>query len=126
MKQAINKKAQSIMAERAKYVCTETGKAQHSPLPWNIGEDYDVFSANTDCVARVCGAPEGIKGDKANARLIVRAVNHAANLAEALRDCETTPGALAERSHEYALRRLATITETARTALAAYESEAQP
>ncbi len=63
-------------------------KAQHSPLPWNIGEDNDVFSANTDCVARVCGAPEGIKGDIANSRLIVRAVNGYAEallMAEALR-----------------------------------------
>ncbi len=47
---------------------------------------------------------------------------HADKLAEALRDCETTPGALAERSHEYALRRLASITATAREALSAYEA----
>jgi hypothetical protein len=39
------------------------------------------------------------------------------DLIEALRDCITTPGALAERSHEYALRRLDTITRTAREAL---------
>jgi hypothetical protein len=50
---------------------------------------------------------------------------HADKLAEALRDCITAPGALAERSHEYALRRLATITATAREALAAYESKVQ-
>ncbi len=47
---------------------------------------------------------------------------HADKLAEALRDCVTTEGALAERSHEYALRRLASITATAREALAAYEA----
>jgi len=37
---------------------------------------------------------------------------------EALRDCVTLPGALAERSHEYALRRLQRITETALEAIA--------
>ncbi len=71
-------------------------KAQHSPLPWNIGEDNDVFSENTDCVARVCGAPEGIKGDLANAKLIVRAVNHADKLAKALRKSADTFNDLAK------------------------------
>ncbi len=89
-------------------------KAQHSPLPWNIGEDNDVFSANTDCVARVCGAPEGIKGDLANAKLIVRAVNNADKLAEEVRSL---------------IERLEALGETAyasEAALTAYESEAQP
>lgn len=48
---------------------------------------------------------------------------HAQRLADALTDCVTTPGALAERSHEYALRRLASITETARAALAEWSKQ---
>ncbi len=93
-------------------------KAQHSPLPWvHTHEDGCINDADGNLIASEIRYDEG--------KLIVCAVNHADKLAEALRDCETTPGALAERSHEYALRRLATITETARAALAAYESEAQ-
>jgi hypothetical protein len=67
--------------------------------------------------------------DEARARAFCEGVRFAAvyadALSEALRECITTPGAIAERSHEYALRRLASITATASEALAAYESKVQ-
>lgn len=47
-----------------------------------------------------------------------RLIAAAPELLEALGDCVTVPGALAERSHEFALRRLKSITETARAAIA--------
>lgn len=41
---------------------------------WTIGEDNDVFVVGTgDCVAKVCGAPEGIKKSKGRAQLIAAA-----------------------------------------------------
>ncbi len=97
-------------------------KAQHSPLPWTLHRLDDQWNGEKRWSAGVNGPRVYLTCEEENAQLIVRAVNHADKLAEALRDCETTPGALAERSHEYALRRLATITETARQALAAYEA----
>ena len=50
----------------------------------------------------------------ANARLIAAAPDMLA----ALEDCITEQGAIAERSHEYALQRLASINEVARAAIA--------
>jgi hypothetical protein len=50
-----------------------------------------------------------------------RAEAQAAQLAEALRECITEQGAMSERSHYNAKRRLQYITDTARLALAAYE-----
>lgn len=45
----------------------------------------------------------------------------APELLEALRDCVTSPGALAEESHEYAMRRLRSITRTAQETIAKAE-----
>jgi len=46
--------------------------AAHTPGPWHVGEDGDVFCDGA-CIAKVCGAPEGIEEDKANAYLIAAA-----------------------------------------------------
>ena len=52
---------------------------------WAIGEDNDVFViGNGDCVAKVCGAPEGIKNSIGRAHLIAAAPD----LLEALEMCE--------------------------------------
>jgi len=40
---------------------------------WQVGEENDVFSDGCACIARVCGAPEGIKESIANAHLITAA-----------------------------------------------------
>lgn len=41
---------------------------------WTIGEDNDVFVIGSgDCVAKVCGAPEGIKKSKGRAQIIAAA-----------------------------------------------------
>jgi hypothetical protein len=49
-------------------------ESKHTPGPWNIGEDGDVFGfENSTCVAKVCGAPENIPEALANARLIAAA-----------------------------------------------------
>jgi len=46
----------------------------HTPAPWTVGEDNDVFACNQSaCVALVTGAPEGINKSVANARLIASA-----------------------------------------------------
>ncbi len=79
-------------------------KAQHSPLQqWLYNEAY--------------------KHDASTVAIVADLKAHADKLAEALRDCVTSPGALAERSHEYALRRLDSITRTANEALAYYKTK---
>lgn len=48
----------------------------HTPGPWEVGEDSDVYSHNgANCVAMICGAAERPKQgeNKANARLIAAA-----------------------------------------------------
>jgi len=104
--------------------------AQHTPGPWKsqgfrviradkmeawqlVVADVPVatgepFDDNADAAAR------NVDQQRANTKLIAAAPA----LLEALRDCVTLPGALAERSHEYALRRLQRITETALEAIA--------
>ncbi len=57
-----------------------------SPLPWEIGEDGDVFSADSGCVARIVGVADGRPESEANAKLIVHAVNGYGKALQALRD----------------------------------------
>lgn len=50
--------------------------AQHTPGPWKVGEDRDVYTANEDCIAMIVGAADQypIKPKSiANARLIAAA-----------------------------------------------------
>ena len=58
---------------------------EHTPIPWAIGEDGDVFNAEQSaCIAKVCGAADGIAEAEANAALIVQAVNSHNELVAAL------------------------------------------
>jgi hypothetical protein len=110
---------------------TVTGnKAQHSPLPWTMlansivtvgipGQGAIATLGEKDREGGLHLSPEIAES---NAKLIVASVNHAARLAEALRECITEQGAMSERSHYNAKRRLQYITDTARLALAAYEA----
>ncbi len=118
------------LAEQAK------AQPQHSPLPWRIsnGEHYDgtaiVAGPNDDDLVADCivynGAREGLSHSKANAKLIVLAVNNADKLAEALRgllqtfcwDIEKTVQNEGENALQSDIRH-------ARQALKQYESEAQ-
>jgi hypothetical protein len=106
----------------------------HTPLPWQIAEygirelkaKYICIKHGNKTIARIDASGNSLsvtKQDEANARLIVAAVNQAAKLAEALRECITEKGAMSERSHYNAKRRLQYITDTARLALAEYEAE---
>jgi len=113
---------------------TRHGQAQRSPLPWDYDYDrqYDRFairSKATGSFGHFQGwSADGVTTeaeDKANAAFIVRAVNNVERLAEALRDCITEQGAMAERSHDFALRRLTFITGIAQIALAEYERSKQ-
>jgi hypothetical protein len=57
--------------------------SKYTPGSWYIGEDGDIFTPGA-CIAKVCGAPEGIKEANDNARLIAAAPSyhkHAHNLA---------------------------------------------
>ncbi len=94
---------------------TTPNKAQHSPLPDRSTKRQWSESAQQAIQDAGYWKTE-LRKTKA----------HADKLDEALRDCITSPGALAEKSHEYALRRIKTITEAATYAIAAYESEVQP
>jgi len=47
--------------------------ARHTPGPWTIGEDGDVFADDCACVAMICGAADGIIEAQANAHLIAAA-----------------------------------------------------
>ena len=92
---------------------TET-KAQHTPGPWTHkatagNHDFSIYPEST-------GRDVALVRDynESNARLIAAAPE----LLEALKECITYEGAMAEKSHAYAMRRLASITEIARAAIA--------
>ncbi len=88
--------------------------SQGSPLPWQI-INGGLFDDSASMVF-----PAATKRDEANVRLIVRAVNHADKLAEALRmACKVIEG---ENLDEAMAGEYEILTD----ALAAYESEAQP
>lgn len=54
-------------------------ETQHTQGIWEIGEDGDIFCEGA-CIAKICGAPDGIKEAKANAAFIVLACNEHAKL----------------------------------------------
>ncbi len=101
--------------------CAERGFAPKRPTP--------AYEIEPEAPQSMEHRVKLVKSDPAILNRIIeraeRAEASADKLAEALRDCVTTPGALAERSHEYAMRRLHTITETAQDALSEWKARAQ-
>ncbi len=101
------------------YQRIDANKAQHSPLPWSADKwatGYTV-SATDHSVCHL----QDCNNDEANARLIVRAVNHADKLAEALRD-------IADYGRSYGITdadAVEAIRNKARHALAAYDESQQ-
>ncbi len=88
-------------------------KAQHSPLPWRTGDLYHTIFGPPNgqpCPEIIATVNRG--NVKANAALIVRAVNHADKLAACLRSI------LNERDSEH-------TRQHARALLAAYEAAQQ-
>ncbi len=71
------------------YQRIDANKAQHSPLPWNVGSEIGAsLSPGFHIESPGIGYPAHVFGNSkdealANAALIVRAVNHADKLAEA-------------------------------------------
>ena len=58
---------------------------KHTPGPWIVGEENDVYlEGQAACIAKVCGAPEGIEESIANAQLI----SAAPEMYEALKLCQ--------------------------------------
>lgn len=53
---------------------TQTKQAQHTPTPYSIGEDGDIF-VEGGCIATVVGAAEGTPQGKANVAFIVKSCN---------------------------------------------------
>jgi hypothetical protein len=45
---------------------------KHTPGPWTVGEDGDIYAGGA-CVAQVVGAPDGVAEAEANGRLIASA-----------------------------------------------------
>lgn len=114
--------AQAII-EQPTTPAQHTANAKLTPLPWRLDNPYrpdrgiawrDIVSDHAEfspCyVGEACGE---------DAKFILRACNNHERLVETLANCITEPGAMAERSHECALRRLAFIAAQARAALAA-------
>ena len=94
----------------------------HTPTPWIYTKSGFIRSQSSDLyIAEVLHGPDcpDIPEVKDNAALIVRAVNAHADLVAALRECVTeTPGAACYNT-ERKTRRLESINETVRAALAA-------
>ena len=99
---------------------------KHTPGPWIVDNNADgrkgltvrggITVPGASGPVSICQVNKTLRDyDEYNANAV--AIAATPDLIEALLDCITTPGALAERSHEYAMRRLETISRTAREAL---------
>lgn len=105
--------------------------AKHSPLPWRVYDDINVMSAEPYPYGLVAECDMGITGEldkpalwRANAELIVRAVNAHDELVAVLEDIESGVWATPESGVEsYQICMSVTAMDRLRTALAKARGE---
>ncbi len=112
----LDAEAMAIANRDDKPARTETGKAQHSPLPWyaHNGSGYVMRSepGTVERIADCTGTGHPKAKEAANAKLIVASVNHADSMARVLqevyerlpigtRDNEDLYGAIQTTLYEY-------------------------
>jgi len=100
---------------------TETQHPPRSIAPHDVRYDKPPFAPWTDTgdgsIINSLGEIIADANSPELRDLIIRCVNTHAALVEALEACITSPGAMAERSHEFAMKRLRAISDHARAAL---------